>query len=248
MNKAYVQQYVSLETDHWWFAVRKQIIAGFIARNISSHNLSILNIGAAGGASSSWLGEFGKVTSVENETVFIEYLKSTGIDVINASIEKLPFESKSFDLVCAFDVLEHVQDDQLALSEMERVCKDGGMLCITVPAFQSLWGNHDEVNGHKRRYVKQSLKTLFASKPSLNLCDITYFNSILFIPIFFARKISALFNPKNQRSDFENFKAGSFGNRILKAVFGVEVTLLKQFRFPVGVSLIAVLKKKAGLP
>lgn len=246
MNKEYVQQYVSLEKDHWWFAVRQQIITGFISRNISTKKLSILNIGAAGGASSQWLSEFGNVVSVENEHAFLEYLKSSGINVVDASIELLPFENNQFDLVCAFDVIEHVTNDKAALSEMERVCKPEGILCITVPAFKSLWSVHDEVNGHKRRYSKKGLKEIIVSRPMLKTLDIAYFNSILFIPIYIARKLSGFFNKKNQQSDFENFKTGTFTNRILKSIFGLEVSLLKSIRFPVGVSLIAVLKKQVG--
>src|SRR6187431_1662170 len=153
MDKSYIHEYATLETSHWWFAVREKIILQAIQRSIAvTGELKILNIGVATGASSKWLSALGEVTSVENEQLFLSYLSECHFPVIAASIEALPFENKTFDLVCAFDVIEHVEDHTAAVSEMYRVCKHAGNVCITVPAFKSLWGAHDVVNDHKRRY------------------------------------------------------------------------------------------------
>jgi len=59
-------------------------------------------------------------------------------------------KQKHFDLVFALDVIEHVDDDKTSVNEMYRVCKSNGNVFITVPAFMSLWSEHDEVNQHKR--------------------------------------------------------------------------------------------------
>jgi len=80
------------------------------------------------------------------------------------------------------NVIEHVDDDKTSVNEMYRVCKSNGNVFITVPAFMSLWSEHDEVNQHKRRYRLNEVKTLFKDRAGKILFS-SYFNSILFIPI-----------------------------------------------------------------
>ncbi len=246
MNKEFVQQYVQLENAHWWFVVRQKIILYFLHKHIKGCSLTILNIGAAGGASSKWLEEFGAVTSVENESVFIDHLRSKGMNVTDASVLSMPFADNSFDLVCAFDVIEHVEDDASALREIQRVCKVQGIVCITVPAFQSLWSNHDMVNRHFRRYSKKELHKRIEAVNNFSIKESTYFNSLLFLPIFVARKVGAVFSSgtKDGKSDFELYKTASWVNVVLKCIFSFELFLLREVSFPVGVSLICILKKK----
>lgn len=246
MKSEYVKEYGRLETSHWWFAVRQKIILQSISKFISKEgDKKVLNIGAAAGASSAWLSVFGTVSSVENESVFLEHLHSKNIDAVSASAEQLPFADNSFDLVCAFDVVEHIEDDKKALAEMQRVCRPGGKICITVPAFQCLWGRHDVANGHKRRYV---FSTLRQQLPAQNkMLYSTCFNTLLFLPIYIARKIDWLLAGKKEAaSDFDIFKTNAFANSICQFIFNLETKLLKVMRFPFGVSLLVLLEKDAA--
>ena len=245
MNKEYVKQYAQLEREHWWFVVRQKIILYFLHKHVKTTGLRILNIGAAGGASSKWLGELGEVVSLETDILFLEQLRSAGIDAIESSVISMPFADNSFDLVCAFDVIEHVEDDNAALAEMNRVCRKQGLLCVTVPAFQSLWGNHDVVNRHFRRYTKSTLLNRLNNLAGTSLLEMAYFNSLLFVPVFFARKISSLLprRHKEEKADFTLFKTTGAGNKILKKIFSLELSILPKFKIPFGVSLLAVLKK-----
>ncbi len=163
MDRAYYDEYYFLERNHWWFEVRSKIIDDRISKIISSaSNLSILNIGVATGATNHFLKGYGNVTSVEydRECALFTY-KMSGDPIIVASIEDLPFRTGSFDMVCAFDVIEHVEDDIGAVSEMQRVCKIGGNVIISVPAFMILWSHHDEINQHIKRYKLGEVTTLF---------------------------------------------------------------------------------------
>jgi ubiquinone/menaquinone biosynthesis C-methylase UbiE len=129
--------------------VRLEILKQELQKIIVSNNqkLKILNIGIATGKTSEMLAEFGEVTSIEYDSVCAEFVRQKlNIEVIEGSILELPFEDNYFDFVCAFDVVEHVENDKKAISEMKRVCKQKGKICITVPAFQSLWSHHDEIN------------------------------------------------------------------------------------------------------
>ncbi len=246
MNKQYVEEYVELEKHHWWFIVRQKILISLLRKHLGQKSLKILNVGAAAGASSRWLAAFGEVTSLESDPLFTHHLQKQNLKVINASVTQMPFSAESFDLVCAFDVIEHVQDHLLAIQEALRVCKTGGFICLTVPAFQSLWSRHDVVNGHFRRYTKSTLLSLLKSVPALKKLELTYFNSILFVPILFARTYSNVFGSKSQQatSDFTGFKTGKIFNEILKSIFSLEVKLLNRITFPVGVSLFGIWKKE----
>lgn len=241
MNKDYIRQYATLETTHWWFLVRQKILEKFLEVYCLPGQLKILNIGAAGGASSRWLAKFGEVTSVENEPAFIEHLRSEGLQVDVASVICLPYADNQFDLVCAFDVLEHVQDDKVGFEEMTRVCKYGGAIFITVPAYQFLWSNHDEVNGHMRRYARKSFLSLASGNAGLQLSVFTFFNTILFLPVALARKIM---KRKAKASDFETFETSRVPNWILGKLFSIEVFLLRFMRFPFGVSMLGIWRKQ----
>ncbi len=258
MNQDYYKNYYHLERNHWWFVVRLEILKQELQKitvleDNKTNKRKILNIGIATGKTSEMLSEFGDVTSVEYDAVCAEFVrKKLGIEVIEGSILELPFEANSFDWVCAFDVVEHVEDDKKAISEMNRVCKEKGKICITVPAFQSLWSYHDEVNQHFKRYKMNEIVKLFdlqSDNPNFEVLRKTYFNSFLFIPIWLFRKLNFLipqqFIRKGAGSDFEIYKENHFLDSILKGVFRVEKKLFhKNISFPFGVSLLFFVQKK----
>jgi 2-polyprenyl-3-methyl-5-hydroxy-6-metoxy-1,4-benzoquinol methylase len=137
MDQAYYKAYYHLEREHWWFLVRKKILAERIRHLLKQPvNIRSLNVGAATGATSDMLTAFGSVMSIEYDAACTQFTKtylSTPIE--QGSILELPFEANQYDLVAALDVIEHVEDHQLAVQELWRVCKPGGHIVITVPAY-----------------------------------------------------------------------------------------------------------------
>lgn len=249
MDKRYYKEYYTLERGHWWFTVRAQILEDYVRRNIYKGNpLKILNVGVATGATSDMLAKFGDVTSLEYDADCCAFLREElNMDVINGSVLELPFGVGEYDLVCAFDVIEHVEDDTLAVREMKRVCKPGGDLFITVPALMVLWSQHDEVNHHFRRYKMSGVKALFEKDTDGSERFSSYFNSLLFPPIFVFRVLSKLLPKRstknNSGSDFGVFNNG-FTNKLLAAFFRIELSWLRFSKFPVGVSILYSWKKK----
>jgi len=79
-------------------------------------------------------------------------LRERGAQVILSQVSSLPFADGVFDLVCALDIVEHVDDDDGALGELSRVTKPGGAFVISAPLHPSLWTAFDDFVGHKRRY------------------------------------------------------------------------------------------------
>jgi SAM-dependent methyltransferase len=207
----------------------------------------ILNIGAATCRTSELLEQFGEVTSLEYDKECCEFVtRELKRPIVNGSILELPFSNESFDLVCSFDVIEHVSDDELAISEMLRVCRPGGMLSITVPAYNILRSYHDVVNHHYRRYTLNKLKGLFKDKKGTVIYK-SYFNTILFIPISVFRLASKILPQRWIRrgagTDNTIFKKESSIHKLFHYLFSLEKPLLNKMRFPFGISILLQFRK-----
>jgi len=84
-------------------------------------------------------------------------LRERRAHVVLGEVTSLPFADDAFDLVCALDIIEHVDDDDGALSELSRVAQPGGTLLISTPLHPTRWTSFDDFVGHKRRYEPQQL-------------------------------------------------------------------------------------------
>jgi SAM-dependent methyltransferase len=82
----------------------------------------------------------------------LDKLRHRGAQAVMGEVTSLPFADEAFDLVCALDIIEHVDDDDGALSELSRVATPGAQLLISMPLHPSLWTSFDDFVGHKRRY------------------------------------------------------------------------------------------------
>jgi len=251
MNPEYLRKYYSFERNHWWFLIREKIIRQQLNKSLPVNaHLKILNVGAATGKSSQMLQQYGEVISVERDHDTCVFLcKELGLPVVEGSVESLPFDNNAFDVVCVFDVIEHIEQQEKAIQELYRVCKNGGILYCSVPAFHFLWSTHDEVNHHKRRYTVNEIREVVGRKFVIEYN--TYFNTLLFLPVWFARTIlPRLQKPQKPVSDFEHNKTlnGNFFSLIFKAVFSMELFWLRYFTFPFGVSILLRGRKPASLP
>ncbi len=245
MEKEYYKKYYDFERNHWWFIARAKILESKIEKiSNGKRDLKILNVGVATGQTTEMLQKFGTVVSLEYDKDCCEFLRNTlKMEVINGSITELPFDDSQFDLVCAFDVIEHVDEDKLGVQEMIRVAKNEGHVFVTVPAYMQLWSDHDVTNFHKRRYVMKNLVPLFPNQKDIVFKS--YFNSILFLPIYLIRMVGNMFKSKKKevaKSDFDLVQ-NKFVNAIMYRIFLVEKTLLKFLRFPFGVSIMLIYKK-----
>ena len=255
MEPAYYDEYYDNEREHWWFRARESILRCQLERLIASGTLParprILNIGAATGRSSEWLGELGDVVSLEYDGECCRLTRErTSLEIVEGSILDLPWDDGTFDVACAFDVIEHVEDDVGAVAEMQRVCRDGGILFVTVPASPMLWSEHDEINRHYRRYRIPALKSLFSG------CDVLMcsgFNSLLFVPIAahrLVRRLGDWMRPRGDRPLQSDFSRSRFPavDRLLEGMFRAENLWLRRgFELPWGVSAM-VIARRIGEP
>ncbi|HXW44324.1 MAG TPA: methyltransferase domain-containing protein [Streptosporangiaceae bacterium] len=126
----------------------------------------VLEVGCGRGAFGARLAQRYNYLGVEPDheswAVASERMAATGRgDVRNVSSEDLA--GQQFDLVCAFEVLEHIEDDQSALRQWAGLLRPGGWLLLSVPAHQRRFGAWDELVGHYRRYDPPAIARLLAS-------------------------------------------------------------------------------------
>lgn len=247
MDNTYFKEYYKLERTHWWFTARKEILESQIKNICDEKKIKILNVGVATGSTSEMLSRYGDVTSVEYDSTCCSFLRNElQMQVTEASITELPYENDTFDLVCAFDVIEHVEEDETAALELKRVCKPGGYVFCTVPAFKFLWSNHDDVNHHIRRYTATQFKKLFDKNGRIIFQS--YFNTLLFLPVSIFRLLSKLLPTNAIRegagSDF-TIKGSNVFSPLFYFLFKSENIFLKRkISFPFGISYLLLWTKK----
>jgi SAM-dependent methyltransferase len=148
-----------LESTHWWFREKRHLLAKEL-RRIGAPGRA-LDVGAAGGGNTTVLRESGWVpVAADLSETAVRIARSRGFDAVRADVRDLPWDDGEFDLVTAFEVLEHVEDDGKAAAECFRVLRAGGHAVFTVPADMRLWSSHDEAVYHVRRYDRDDFRRL----------------------------------------------------------------------------------------
>lgn len=242
MEIEYEKRYHEVETENWWFVSRRSYLLGLL-KEVPKDSV-ILDIGCSSGI---FLKEL-ELQGFKMENLFgidiseraIENCKNNGIQnafVMDAQKIDLPVK---FDIIIASDCLEHLQDDSEAIRNWHELLKIGGMLYVFVPAFQSLWSSHDEVNMHFRRYTNKELKDKLISE-KLTVLKSSYWNFFLFIPLYLFRKIHMVLS-RNKKKEGQII-GGKMINVVLLKLLLFENSLLKYVNFPFGVSTFCIAKK-----
>lgn len=226
----------------WWFRARRKILKDLLGAMRLPERPVIYDLGCGTGHNLIMLQELGEATGIDMSADALAYCQELGCrSVRQGSLYDLPIEDASADVVVASDILEHLDDDALGASEIFRVLKGGGegVAVITVPAFQWLWGVQDEVSHHKRRYTKGELKRLLEGA-GFRIEKLTYFNCFLF-PLIFGGRLAIRLSKAKIES--ENTLTGPFMNRVLYWIFSSESSWLRFSGFPIGVSVLAIVRK-----
>jgi SAM-dependent methyltransferase len=234
-----------VEETHWWFVGRRLLFGQELTRSQTPVDARTLDVGTSTGSNLRLLRDCGftRVTGLDVSVEAIRLCESKGFGPVEqGSVCAMPFPDASFDLVLATDVIEHVDDDGLALSEVARVLAPRGRALITVPAFQSLWGLQDEVALHKRRYRLRPLLDL-VRRAGLRPCDTFYFNYLLFAPIWLARQIIRIGRIELRSEGEVNTPAL---NVVLSAIFSADVRTARRLRPPFGVSIFVMAEKPSS--
>jgi len=231
-----------IESTHWWFVERRRLFAALIRACKLPVDARVVDIGTGTGANLRLLKQLGfaNVTGIDPSDEAARWCAEKGLgDVQFGDVRALPIPDQSVDMVIATDVVEHVDDDQRAVSEIYRVLRPGGIVLFTVPAFPSLWGLQDEVSHHYRRYRMGPFLRML-DKAKFQVTKNFYFNYILFVPIFLARWLIRVLKI---RLASENEVNSPLLNFLLGVVFTLDVTTAPYFRPPFGVSILAMARR-----
>lgn len=240
MQKYLYADLYRLEEIHWWHKAKRELVSFFIKQSLFNGKIKILDVGCGTGKNVEAFSKFGESWGVDSSSDAILFCKKRGLkNIVMGSIEKIPFNKESFDLITALDVLEHV-DDIKALKEISRALKKSGILIATVPAFPSLWSRWDEVLHHKRRYTKKTLERVL-QKSGFKTTKISYVHSFLFIPSLIIRKIKEVLYKDYYPSDFK--LSNKTLNNLLGNIAKLERLFIKNVDIPFGTSLIVVARK-----
>jgi SAM-dependent methyltransferase len=230
-----------VESFHWWFSARRKLLKSILSSLSVQKNSLILDVGCGAGSNlralaSAGLDAIGLDRSIYPLTLIRRREK---FPLLAGDLNQMPIKTGSVGLIIAMDILEHLDDDINGLIESYRVLSKGGIIIVTVPAFNFLWGIQDIVTGHKRRYSRRQITNKLRAAGFIVLKS-SYFNFFLFFPIFIARRIIQLLGLKIRSENELNFP---LLNYMLKTVFSFEPYFLKYFSFPIGVSIFCVAQK-----
>jgi SAM-dependent methyltransferase len=244
MEKDFYLQYASVEDKHWWFVARRQIIEKVICRLNLPKNAQILEAGCGTGGNLQMLSRHGQVSAMELEEIACQLANQRQVTQVKRGSlpDRIPF-SLEYDLILILDVIEHLDDDFSALKALYYKLKPGGYLLITVPAYQFLWSEHDDINHHKRRYRLKGLKQR-VKKAGYEVNYGSYFNTFLFPVVAIVRVLTKLLPKRNKNQISSDLVVPSQPvNQILKWLFASEGYLINKFSLPFGVSVLLLARK-----
>jgi SAM-dependent methyltransferase len=136
---------------YWWYRARALLLEVAL-RDYLGTPQRMLDVGSADGPSVSWMRGNHWRTAIDVDPRGLKPGEG-----VCASAMALPFPDETFDVVGAFDVIEHCEPEVQAVSELARVLSPGGRLLVSVPAYNWAWSDHDEQAGHYRRYTRKRL-------------------------------------------------------------------------------------------
>jgi SAM-dependent methyltransferase len=231
------------EDRHWWFRGRRRVLNQVVSRLGLPVSSRILDAGCGSGRNMVELARYGKVTGIELSEVALATAREREVgEVVDGSVMDMPFAEDSFDLAVCLDVIEHLEDDRGALRELRRVVVPGGMLLVTVPAYQWLWSSHDTVHHHYRRYRRSTL--LRAAREAGWWGErSTYFNSLLLPVAVMVRSLERVRSRGGQSSP-DLWVPPAPVNRLLQQPMNLEAAIIGGAgrSIPAGLSLLALLR------
>ena len=242
MNPEIYAELIAQEESHWWFRARRAIVKTLLGHLSLPKDALILEAGCGAGGNLPMLSQLGKVFAFELDDGVRSHAQARNIGHIEAGKlpDAIPFAGTNFDLIALFDVLEHIEDDRAALQALAARLKPGGVLFLTVPAFQFLYSQHDKLHHHFRRYSRTGLKQLIESA-GLKIERMSYWNFFLF-PVAICARLASKLGIGGKRTPGAATPP-SFINELLFQCVSSERFLIPHISLPFGLSLIAVARK-----
>jgi SAM-dependent methyltransferase len=232
-----------VEDQHWWFRARRAIATHILQRLALPANAAILEVGSGTGGNLAMLSQFGRLFAMELDLEARALSDRRSVVMAEEGIlpDRIPFGSRQFDLIAAFDVLEHIEPDLETLVALRARLATGGKLLITVPAFRFLWSRHDESHHHKRRYRLRPLIRL-VERAGYRIILANYCNCWLFPLVAAARLLDGCKSLQYHNGAQLSIPPAPL-NWLLEVVFASERYLHEVVRLPFGVSIVLLAQR-----
>lgn len=250
MQESYSHSYANLWRNHWWWRVRHRLVMRTVAQCLRSAQLPgrarIFDVGCAGGLTLDDLSQFGDVYGLEPDPHLIDSCPHWRDRVELTEFSRHYRAKRSYHLVLMLDVLEHIEDEQGAIQGLWNLLEPGGQLILTVPALESLWSVHDEINRHFRRYRRRELGERLAAQ-GFEVLDLQYFFAWS-LPLLYLRRL-LLGTKRRQGQDYAVRVPSKPINALFSGLSRCELWLMRMgVRWPLGSSLLAVARRPLQVP
>ena len=201
--------------------------------------LKVLSLGCGTGEEVGVLRNFGNVYSIDIDENALKLVpEGLCVEKRLGDATEIPYPDNFFDIVAAFDILEHVKDDARAAGEVSRVLKDEGFFVLTVPAFQALFGSHDRALSHYRRYSKKTLRERLSG---FRTVELGFWMCALFPPVALAR----LRGRKQTEDKVHYTKLPTAVNSLFYGLVRIENWLIRHnIPLPVGTSIYGIFQNR----
>ena len=247
-----------LETRYWWFVGRRLLIARLLEDALPRQNggFNLVDVGCGTGANLPMLrqavGDGGAVFGFDFSPLALQWAREQ-VDLTNLSLSQgdamqMPLRDGCADCVTMLDVLEHLPDDKCALSEVARILKPGGVLVLSVPAYQHLWSAHDEALHHFRRYERTQLSRVLRGA-GLKIEKLSFAMSLMPPIAWFWRRFVLPFGPNRPKNASRHSQGAilppvpDWANEMLARYVETEGKIIAQRPIRFGTSLVAVARK-----
>jgi SAM-dependent methyltransferase len=229
------------EDQYWWFVGRRRLALSLLDRALKpGEDKRILDLGCGTGAVLSELARRGRALGLDTSPLALSYCHKRGLDrLVLGDAADIPLASGTLDAVVALDILEHVDDDAAAFAECARALRPGGHLVLSVPAFRWLWGPHDVALMHRRRYT---LRQVRARLEGAGLVPLRISHSVFFLfgAVVAVRLVDKL---RTGPAKVSLPAVPKPVNGALIGLQGLETSLIRALRLPIGSSVVALARK-----
>ena len=232
-----------MESGHWWFRSRNRILLWVLKKYVVRFE-NFMEVGCGTGFVIQAVQEHYPQAVLRGSDYFEEGLiharkRMPSINFTQLDARKMD-EEEFYDVIGAFDVIEHINEDELVLSNLSNALKNGGALLVTVPQHRWLWSVVDEHACHVRRYTRSELVSK-VTQSGLTVEYVTSFVSLL-VPLMW---LSRLRTKSRNTKPIDEFRISSLLNKLLEIVMFIEIGLIKiVIKFPFGGSLLLLASKK----
>jgi SAM-dependent methyltransferase len=247
------------EAKNFWFRARGRIVLWAVSRFLAPAATAPKEFLELGCGTGYVLGELSRLPGLRRfgADLLLEGLKFArkrmpDVQFAQVDATRMPYE-RAFDGIGAFDILEHIQEDRLALKEIGRALKPGGVLFLTVPQHAFLWSAVDVLSFHKRRYSRHDLQQKL-TEAGYELLFQSSFVTAAF-PLLLVRRLLNRQSPsvgakpsdlseKAKESVYAEVALPTLLNFVLSGLMAIDTWLLRRgIRLPFGGSLLMVARK-----